>query len=71
MQLFIIQYTLYICLFYLNYTKFSFIYSVYKHILGKCCDILFLKINVTEMNFCHMVTRTHDLGTNCLSQQKS
>ncbi len=30
---------------------------------------LFLRINVTEKNFSHMVNRTHDLGTNRLAHR--
>ncbi len=30
-------------------------------------SILFLRINVTEKNCCHMGNRTHDLGTNHLA----
>ncbi len=42
----------------------------YTHIrLDWVYDILFLTINVTEKNFCHMWNWTHDLGTNHLAHR--
>ncbi len=39
------------------------------HIKSNTDNNVFLRINVTEKNFCNMGNRTHDLGTNRLAHR--